>query len=264
MTATGFARALGLALVLGSAGVGTLAQQPQAPAAAYEPSVGQPGKDVIWVPTPQALVDRMLDMANVTRIDYVIDLGSGDGRTVITAARRGARALGIEYNPDMVELSRQNAAKEGLADRLRFVRQDLFEADLSEATVITMFLLPGINLKLRPRLLELKPGTRIVSNTFDMGEWEPDEKAELDRNAGCHVSWCTALHWVVPAQVGGTHRVPQGELVLEQTFQMLAGTLRTEGKSVPVTGRVRGTEVTLDAGGLAMRGVANGKRLEIR
>lgn len=136
----------------------------------YEPSIGQDGKDVIWVPTAQVLVDKMLDLAQVGRSDYLLDLGSGDGRTVISAAKRGARARGIEYNPNMVALSRQNAAKEGVADRAEFVKADLFETDLSQATVITMFLLPEVNLRLRPRILGLKPGTRIVSNSFDMGE----------------------------------------------------------------------------------------------
>src|ERR687892_63214 len=137
----------------------------------YQPQVGQDGKDVVWVPTPQELVEKMLDMGKVTPNDYVIDLGSGDGRTVITAAKRGARAVGIEYNPDMVELSKRNAAKEGLGDKAQFMKADLFESDFSHATVITMFLLPSINLKLRPKILNLKPGTRIVSNSYGMGAW---------------------------------------------------------------------------------------------
>ena len=145
----------------------------------FEPQVGQEGKDVIWVPTPQALVEKMLDMAKVTPQDYVIDLGSGDGRSVITAAKRGARALGIEYNPDMVELSKRTAAREGVSERAHFIKADLFETDFAEAQVITMFLLSSINLKLRPKILELKPGTRIVSNTFDMGDWKPDESATV-------------------------------------------------------------------------------------
>src|SRR6266581_3803580 len=142
----------------------------QAPSAEYTPEVGQSGKDVVWVPSPQALVDKMLDIAKVTPKDYVIDLGSGDGRTVITAAKRGARTLGIEYNPDMVELSKRNAAKAGVTDKANFVKADLFESDFSQATVITMFLLPDINLRLRPKILDLKPGIRIVSNSFTMGE----------------------------------------------------------------------------------------------
>jgi SAM-dependent methyltransferase len=237
------------------------AQAQKAPAP-FKPSVGQEGKDVVWVPTPQALVDKMLDMAKVTPSDYVIDLGSGDGRTVITAAKRGVRALGIEYNPEMVELSKQNAAKERVGDRAQFMKADLFQTDFSKATVITMFLLPDINLKLRPKILGLKPGTRIVSNTFTMGEWEADETATVDKN--CNGSWCTALLWIVPAQVGGTHKLPEGDLVLKQDFQKLSGTLRANGKTVPVEGKVRGEEVAFTAGGREYHARANGKRLELR
>src|SRR4029453_4335210 len=180
------------------------------PAKEFQPQVGQEGKDVIWVPTPQALVDKMLDIAKVTPKDYVIDLGSGDGRTVITAAKRGSKALGIEYNPDMVELSKRNAAKEGVTDKASFMKADLFEPDFSQGQVIPLFLLPSINLKLRPKILDLKPGTRIVSNSFDMEEWKPDETANVD---GC-TNWCTAYLWIVPAKVDGTWKMPQGELTL--------------------------------------------------
>ncbi|HUF39329.1 MAG TPA: class I SAM-dependent methyltransferase, partial [Anaerolineales bacterium] len=167
----------------------------------YEPEVGQTGKDVVWVPTPQALVDKMLDMAKLTPQDFVIDLGSGDGRTVITAAKRGSRALGIEYNPEMVELSKRKADDEGVSDKATFVKADLFESDFSKAQVITMFLLPSINLKLRPKLLDLEPGTRIVSNSFTMEEWEADQTETI--NEDC-TSWCTALLWIVPAKVEGS------------------------------------------------------------
>src|SRR5215204_5040692 len=173
--------------------------QSQTKSESFEPKVVQQGKDVVWVPTPQELVDRMLDMAKVTPKDYLIDLGSGDGRTVITAAKRGLRAHGIEYNPDMVERSKRNAAKEGVSDKATFAKADLFESDFSEAQVITMFLLSSINMKLRPKVLDLKPGTRIVSNTFDMSDWKPDETASLP---GCN-SWCTAHLWIVPAKVAG-------------------------------------------------------------
>jgi hypothetical protein len=236
------------------------AQAQKAPAA-YEPSVGQEGKDVVWVPTPQALVDKMLDMAKVTSADYLMDLGSGDGRTVITAAKRGARAFGIEYNPDMVALSKRNAEKEGLTGKATFVKADLFETDLSKATVITMFLLPDINLKLRPKILNLKPGTRVVSNTFTMGDWKPDETATVDN--GCNTSWCTALFWVVPAKVAGSYKIPQGDLTLKQDFQMLSGTLRTEGKTVPVQGKVRGEDVSFTAGGREYHARMKGKQLEM-
>jgi SAM-dependent methyltransferase len=236
------------------------AQAQKAPAT-YEPTVGQDGKDVVWVPTPQALVDKMLDMAKVTQFDFVMDLGSGDGRTVITAAKRGARAVGIEYNPDMVALSRRNAEREGVADRARFEKADLFETDFSHASVITMFLLPEINLKLRPKLLALKPGTRIVSNSFTMGEWKPDDKAELSSAAGCKSSWCTALLWIVPARVAGTYNVAQGELTLKQEFQMLSGTLRTSGRTYALQGKVNGEEIAFKAGGREYHGKLNGKQL---
>ena len=142
-----------------------------------------------------------------------MDLGSGDGRTVITAAKRGAKAVGIEYNPDMVALSQMNARKEGVSGRATFVKADLFETDFSKATVITMFLLPEINVKLRPRILRLKPGTRVVSNTFTMAEWQADETVNLSEAEGCTASWCTALLWIVPARVAGS-RHPQVKLVL--------------------------------------------------
>jgi precorrin-6B methylase 2 len=226
----------------------------------YQPQVGQQGKDVVWVPTPQALVDKMLDMAKVTPKDYVIDLGSGDGRTVITAAKRGTRALGIEYNPDMVELSKRNAAKEGVSDKASFAKADLFESDFSKATVITMFLLPDINLKLRPRILNLKPGTRIVSNTFDMGEWADDETATVQE--GC-TNWCTAHLWIVPAKVEGTWQVPQGELALKQTFQMVSGTLKSGNNTTQITnGKLYGDEISFSAGGNQYKARVNGSTME--
>ena len=226
----------------------------------YQPQIGQQGKDVIWVPTPQMVVDKMLDLANVGPQDFVMDLGSGDGRTVITAAKRGARALGIEYNPDMVELSKRNAAEAGVAGKADFRKADLFETDFSQATVITMFLLPSINLKLRPKLLDLKPGTRIVSNTFTMDEWQPEETADL--TGSCGAIYCTALLWIVPAHVAGEHQVRDGDLVLTQRFQKLTGMLNTkDGKAVPVTGLVRGDDVTIVAGGTTYRFTANGKDL---
>jgi SAM-dependent methyltransferase len=260
MTAMRFMRHAGLALLL-SAWALAHAQTQTAPST-FTPSVGQAGKDVIWVPTPQALVDKMLDMAQVTSSDHVIDLGSGDGRTVITAAKRGARALGIEYNPDMVELSRRNAEKEAVADKASFVAADLFKSDFSAASVITMFLLPDINLKLRPKILGLKPGTRVVSNSFTMGEWSADETASVDAKAGCQ-SWCTAYLWIVPARVAGKWKLPEGELTLEQQFQMLSGTLRTASGPIPVAGgRLRGDEIVFSAGGREYRGKVNGNRID--
>src|SRR5262245_29994800 len=217
----------------------------QTPKAEFQPEVGQSGKDVVWVPSPQELVDKMLDMAKVTSKDYVIDLGSGDGRTVITAAKRGARALGIEYNPDMVALSRRNAEKAGVAGKATFVEADIFKSDLSKANVITLFLLTELNLKLRPTILTLKPGTRIASNTFRMGEWEPDQTVEL----GCD-TYCTAYLWIVPARVEGRWRTGQGELVLKQEFQKFSGTLNSGNVSAPVSrGTLRGDQITFAAGG---------------
>jgi SAM-dependent methyltransferase len=228
------------------------------PAKQFEPQVGQEGKDVIWVPTPQALVDKMLDMANLTPKDYVIDLGSGDGRTVITAAKRGSKALGIEYNPEMVELSKRAAAKEGVSDRASFVKADLFESDFSQAQVITMFLLSSINLKLRPKILDLKPGTRIVSNTFDMAEWKPDETATIPN---CN-SWCTAHLWIVPAKVNGTWKLPQGDLTFKQTFQMISGTLKSGNELMQVTGRLNGDEISFTAGEAHYVGKVNGASID--
>ena len=248
---------LALCMALIAAGVFAQVQPPKEP---FQPQVGQDGKDVVWVPTPQALVDKMLDMAKVTPQDYVMDLGSGDGRTVITAAKRGARASGIEYNPNMVELSTRNAAKEGVGDKATFVKADLFESDFSKATVITMFLLTDINLKLRPRLLDLKPGTRVVSNTFTMGEWQADETATLTDDC---TSWCTALLWIVPAKVAGTWRLPQGELALKQDFQMISGTLTSAGATTPITnGRLRGNQITFTASGAQYTGRVNGSAVE--
>jgi precorrin-6B methylase 2 len=237
--------------------------QAQTATSTYEPTVGQEGKDVVWVPTPQAVVDKMLDMAKVTPNDFVMDLGSGDGRTVITAAKRGARALGIEYNPDMVELSKRNAEKAGVAGRANFMKADLFETDFSQASVITMFLLPEINLKLRPKILKLKPGTRIVSNSFTMGDWQADETAEVSANKGCENSWCTALLWIVPVQVAGSYKVPDGEVTLKQTYQMLSGTMRTGGKTFALKGKVNGEEISFSAGGKQYKGRLNGKLLEL-
>jgi precorrin-6B methylase 2 len=254
---------LSVALLLAIFSAAACSQAQKAPAG-YEPTVGQEGKDVVWVPTPQAVVDKMLDMAKVTAKDFVMDLGSGDGRTVITAAKRGARAMGVEYNPQMVELSKRNAEKEGVAARATFVKADLFETDFSQATVITMFLLPDINLKLRPKILGLKPGTRIVSNSFTMGDWQADDTAELSSSQGCNNSWCTALLWIVPAKVAGSYSVPQGEVTLKQQFQMLSGTLRTGGRTLALKGKVNGEEIAFSAGGKEYRGRLNGKQLELK
>ena len=255
MKATSFARIWFLLLIVTLIGV---SGQSRAASQEYQPQVGQEGKDVVWVPTPQELVNKMLDMAKVTPKDYVIDLGSGDGRTVITAAKRGSKALGIEYNPDMVELSKRNAAKEGVSDRASFVKADLFESDFSQAQVITMFLLPSINIKLRPKILDLKPGTRIVSNSFDMEDWKADQTETV---AGCN-NWCTALLWIVPAKVQGTWKLPDGELTLKQTFQMISGTLNSGGKSTQISGKLNGDQISFTAGGSQYSGRVNGNSME--
>ena len=190
----------------------------------YQPAPGQDGKDVIWVPTPDALVDRMLALAGLTPRDTLVDLGAGDGKIVIAAARAGAQALGIEYNPDLVEHARRRAQEAGVAGRARFERADIFEYDFSHASVVMLYLLPRLNLRLRHRLLALTPGTRIVSNSFDMGDWKPDEVT--------NASGATAYLWLVPANFGGEWalRFPlsdgaeaRGLLEVEQRFQRTSG-----------------------------------------
>jgi hypothetical protein len=224
----------------------------------FQPEIGQQGKDVVWVPSPQELVDKMLDMAKVTPKDFLMDLGSGDGRTVITAAKRGVTALGIEYNPDMVVLSRRNAEKAGVAGKASFQEADIFKTDLSKATVITLFLLTDLNLKLRPTILGLKPGTRIVSNTFRMGEWEADQTVEL----GCD-TYCTAYLWIVPARVDGSWKTGSGELVLKQTFQKVSGTLRSGNVSTPIShAMLRGDQIQFMAGGAEYHGRVSGGTIE--
>lgn len=251
----------GLSL-MGSAWADT--PETQASNSEFVPTVGQSGKDVIWVPTPQALVDRMLDMAELTAQDKLVDLGSGDGRTVITAAKRGASARGIEFNPDMVALSRSAALREGVADSAVFEQADIFESDFSDADVVTLFLLPGLNLRLKPTLLDMKPGTRVVSNSFTMGDWEPDDTAEAE---GCS-NYCIAYKWVVPAKVEGSWATAAGELVLTQKYQFVEGTLRQGDTTVPVEeGRLNGAEIRFKAGddtyvatvsGAQMQGKVNG------
>ncbi len=212
----------------------------------FQPSVGQMGKDVIWVPTAQGLVDRMLEMAKVTTNDFLIDLGSGDGRTVITAAKRGVKALGVEYNPDMVALSRRNAEKEG-AKLAEFVQGDIFEYDFSKATVLTLFLLPQLNLRLRPIILNMKPGTRVVSNSFDMGDWTADEVAEAKNE--CQ-TYCRAMLWIVPAKVQGDWTVNGGRISLNQAFQNVTGSMNLGGTQSPITnGKLNGENFNFEVAG---------------
>jgi SAM-dependent methyltransferase len=227
-----------------------------APGNLSEPGVNPEGKDAAWIPTPPILVEKMLDMARVTPQDYVVDLGSGDGRNVIAAAKRGARGLGVEYNPKMVAYSRRAAASEGVADKAKFVEGDMYEADISQATVLALFLLPEDLRVLTPKFLDLKPGARIVANSFEIEGWEPDETA---RTAGDCGSWCTAHLYIVPAKVTGTWRLPQGLLTLKQKFQMLSGTLWSGGTRTPIThGRLRGDQIKFTAGGTVFAGRVSG------
>ena len=262
------------------------AQPQSAPKEEFAPKIGQEGKDVVWVPTPPALVDRMLDMAKVTPEDYVIDLGSGDGRVVIAAAKRGARAHGIEFNPDLVELSKRNAEKEGVTGKASFVTADIFKSDFSQATVITIYLLPQLNEQLRPRILALKPGTRVVSNSFYMSDWKADETGNvvsiksffapalrrikdyvpasvLDYFTDYCTLYCTAYLWIVPARVAGAWRWPQGELILTQKFQMIEGTLKSGGRGAAISnGRLRGDQISFAADGTEYSGRVSGGKIE--
>ncbi len=215
----------------------------------YKPQVGQQGKDVIWVPTPDSVIDRMLRMAQVTANDTVIDLGSGDGAIVLYAAKQfKVRGQGIEYNPDMVELSRCRAREEKMTDMVRFDQGDIFKSDFTQASVITMYLLPSLNLKLRPILYKtLKPGTRIVSHQFSMGDWTPDETSTVEGR--------TSYFWVIPANAGGSWKLSwrgeRGEstadLNIEQTFQKIEGRARMGNIEASLREpRLRGEQISFD------------------
>ncbi len=209
----------------------------------FRPEIGQPGKDVIWAPTPDRLVEAMLRMAAVKPGETVVDLGSGDGRIPIAAARDfGANARGIEFNPDMVTVSRRLAREAGIGDRARFVQGDIFVEDFSDADVVTMYLLPSLNLKLRPTLLRMRPGTRIVSHAFDLGDWEPDRETAIGP--------ARAFLWIVPADASGAWRVrlPNREAVdlqIEQSYQMLSGEARLGDVVAPIEGRMTGADLVL-------------------
>jgi SAM-dependent methyltransferase len=232
----------------------------QTPDEGFKPSVGQAGKDVVWVPTPPVLVEKMLDMAKVTPQDYVMDLGSGDGRNIIAAAKRGARALGVEYNPKMVEFSTRTAEQEGVADKAKFVQGDMYEADISQATVLALFLLPENLRKLTQKFLDLKAGTRIVANHFGIEGWDADETGRTDGDCS---AWCTALLYIVPAKVAGTWAMPQGELTLEQKFQVVSGALSSGGTSVPVrNGKLKGDEISFAIGDAEYTGRVSGDAMQ--
>jgi hypothetical protein len=229
------------------------------------PLVGQQGKDAIWVPTPNALIEMMLTLAKVMPQDKVVDLGSGDGRAVIAAAKRGAMARGVEFDENLVALSKASAAKEGVSDRATFERADMFATDFSDASVVVLFLLPDLNIKLRPSILNMKPGTRVVSNTFEMGGWLPDKEESLQ--AECDFFFCKALLWIVPAKVDGDWAInidgATARLSLKQQFQTFAGTLSSGGAVTPVTGgRLNGDELTFTAGGTEYTGKVRGDMIE--
>jgi SAM-dependent methyltransferase len=234
----------------------------QTPKPVFEPVSGQAGKDVVWVPTSMALVDLMMKVAEVTKDDFVMDLGSGDGRNIIAAARLGANGLGVEFNPDMVALSRRLAAEAGVADKARFVEADMYEADISKASVLALFLLPVNMNRLTPKFFNLAPGSRIVANTFGIDGWLPDLRANVSPDADCE-SWCEALLWIVPAKVAGTWEFAAGTLVLEQTYQVITGTLTArDGANRISQATLRGDEISFVAGGLAYTGKVKGNAIE--
>jgi len=235
------------------------------PSAEYKPQVGQEGKDVIWVPTPEGLIDKMLEAAKVSDKDTLFDLGAGDGIIAITAARQyGAKSVGIEYNPEMAQFARRKVAEAGMTDKVKIITGDIFQEDFSAATVVTLYLMPHLNLKLRPILLKMKPGTRVVSNTFTMGEWEPDETV-FDQH------W-KGYFWVVPAQIEGAWVMTGMEggplrLNISQSFQNIGGTLTRGGQTLTLLGaKLRGDEVkfqfvTPDRKVHAFSGRLEGRRL---
>ena len=231
-----------------------------ATAQTYQPYEGQPGKDVVWVPTTPVLLEKMLDLAGVTPKDFVIDLGSGDGRMVIAAAKRGARALGVEYEPDMVTLARKNAEEAGVADRAKFVQGDMYEADISKATVLALFLLPANLNRLAPKFLDLPAGTRIVTNSYrmDIDDWMEETQLTLPN---C-TSWCIAYLWLVPAKVAGAWKLPTGELRLNQRYQTLEGTLLAPGgRETKVEGKVDGDHVRFTSGLNVYTGRVRGQQM---
>ena len=228
----------------------------------FEPVSGQAGKDVVWVPSPPEMVDKLMELARVGPSDFVIDLGSGDGRNVIAAARLGARALGVEYNPEMVALSRRLAEQAGVGGKAEFVQGDMYEYDISKATVMALFLLPVNMNKLAPKFFNLAPGSRIAANTFGIDGWEPDLRVTLPAASECE-SWCEALLWIVPAKIAGTWSMPNGSLVLTQDYQMVQGTVSIDGDGshTVVMGRLNGDELTFTAAGVTYKAKVSGNTM---
>ena len=254
-------RMMHVMLMLAIAALPASAQQAQEKP--FVPVSGQPGKDVVWVPSPPEMVSKMLEVAKVTPADYVIDLGSGDGRNVIAAAKLGANALGVEFNPEMVKLSQRLAKEAGVDGKAKFVEGDMYEADISKASVMALFLLP-VNLnKLAPKFLDLKPGSRIVLNTFGIEGWEPDYRTSLPQGSECD-SWCDILLHIVPAKVAGTWNLANGgRLELTQNFQVFQGTLTLNGQKHAVEkGRLTGEDLTFVANNQVFNGQVKGARIE--
>lgn len=252
--------ALLLAAVMMAAGATSVAAQEAQPPQPYEPTIGQAGKDVIWVPTPYDLVELMLDMARVGPGDLVMDLGSGDGRNIIAAAKRGARGIGVEWNEDLVAYSARVAEEQGVGHLATFVKEDMYSADISEATVLALFLLPSNLEKMTPRFLAMQPGSRIVVNTFAIPDWEPDQAEEME---GDCTSWCNALLWIVPARVDGRWSVDGGGVVqFNQTFQQVIGTLNAGGTSAEVAGSLRGDQIRFRVGDAEYTAQVAGDRMQ--
>ncbi|HEX2493925.1 MAG TPA: class I SAM-dependent methyltransferase [Steroidobacter sp.] len=231
----------------------------------FKPQTGQSGKDVIWVPTSDALVMRMLTMAGVRPTDLVYDLGAGDGKIAIAAAKHfGARAVGVEYNAEMARLGQCLAKADGVSDRVRIVQGDIFETDFSDATVITLYLLPELNMRLRPTILRMKPGTRVVSHSFLMDDWEPDERSTTEDGQ--------AYLWIVPAKVDGAwtfrregNRKDRFTVRLQQAFQEISG---SAGNDQLMDAKLNGSEIAFSfpekGGATRVEGRANGDRIEAR
>ncbi len=251
---------IGLMLVAALAAAPAFAQE-QKPTEPFVPRSGQPGKDVVWVPSPPEMVSKMLEVAKVTPNDFVMDLGSGDGRNIIAAAKLGARGIGVEYNPDMVALSQKLAKEAGVADKAQFIQGDMYAADISKASVLALFLLPVNLTKLHPKFLDLTPGSRIVANTFGIEGWEPDFRTSLPEGSDCD-SWCDILLWIVPAKVAGTWAMPNGRLELTQQNQIVQGTATIGGETHPVKGRLDGEALTFTAGEQTFTGTVKGNRID--
>jgi hypothetical protein len=225
----------------------------------FEAVPGMPGKDSVWVPTPYATLEKMFDLAKLTPNDFVIDLGSGDGRAIIAAAKRGAPGVGVEWNEDLIALSNKTAAKAGVSHLAKFVKHDMFSYDISKASVMALFMLPDQLGKLAPKFLALKPGSRIVMNGFTVPGWTPDTTEKATGDCG---SWCTAHLYIVPAQAAGSWRLGDGDLTLTQSFQMLSGSLTSGGKSTPISnGRLRGEEITFSVGDAKYTGRVTGNTM---